>query len=141
MKRETYNELKDKYIYSISKNGLITTNSIDKKSYLFRSENDKPFKTFLFLIGENNKRFLMMVLREARGMNIFFSDDIQVYQNEPAPDTTLDPLPDPEPIPNIQEEIKEIETQLKKDQPDTELITPLYYSNVHEDDLVPSWWK
>jgi hypothetical protein len=138
MNRETYEQLKEQYIYSISKNGLISTKAIDKKSYLFRSEDDKTFKTFLFKIGETNKRFLMMVLREARGMEIIFADEIP---DAPVPDVVLESLPEPEPIPDIQMEIQAIKEQLQKDDPDTELITPLYLGNVHEGDLIPSWWK
>lgn len=133
MNEETYNELKEKYIYSISKNGLITTKAIDKKSYLFRSENDTSYMTFLFLIGENNVMFLKMVLREARGMDLSFYDDIPLVP-------ILEPLPDPEPLPDMKAEIKEIEEQLKKDNPDVELISP-FYSTIYNSDEVPNWWK
>jgi len=138
MNKETYEQLKEQYIYNISKNGLISTKAIDRKSYMFRSENDKTFKTFLFKIGETNKRFLMMVLREARGMDIIFSDDIP---DVPVPDVVLESLPDPEPIPDIQNEVQEVMEQLKKDDPEVELITPSYIGNVHESVLVPSWWQ
>lgn len=104
MSKEEYKQKKDEYIFSVSKNGLISTNPVNGKSYLFRNTLDKGFIKFMKATTASEE-FMRLVIAEAKGEILtFIEDSVTVPDDIPVQPVSEEVL---------NEEIKEVKENLK----------------------------
>jgi hypothetical protein len=104
MSEKEYKQKKDEYIFSISKNGLISTNPVNGKSYLFRTVLDKGFSKYM-KISTVSEEFMRLVIAEASGEILtFIEDSVTVPDDIPVQPVSEEVL---------NEEIKEVKENLK----------------------------
>lgn len=106
MSEREYNDLKEELIYSVSKNGLISTNPMEGKSYLFRTPMDKGFKSYIKIMNVPLvEEFLRLLMVEASGeVMTFIEDSIEVPDEIPSPPPVSEEV--------LKEEVEEVKVRI-----------------------------
>lgn len=107
MTKEQYENSKEKYIYKITKNGLIITTAINNKAYMFRNTEDKIFEKYL-TVTDASEEFLKLVIAEAQGRVFSFDDDKEVEEVVQDDDSSKEVE-----VVDITEELKEVKDKLE----------------------------